>query len=531
MPRAHRLLFVATLLLLAAPLAATPPPATPLRVLDGAVLPADKIVNGVLENLQPSVALIRDQVGALCSGTLIGCSHVLTATSCFCTDPSAGLVLTGLECAQRHDLLDPARYEVFFQHAGVVPVSAVYIHPQFLFEEGQERSDVALLRLARPVDGIAPTPISRAQRVPAGMSGTIVGFGRAAGADDLGLKRTGQVKTVACTAVPSEHNVCWRFADPLGPPGTNSNSCDGDAGGPLFVDYGLGPVVAGIISSGTNAACEPVDDAWSAEVFAEQNLIDAVGGEDLLRTSCGSLPQAGREGTIVAGSSAILGPTVTEQRYTFEVPRGTALLRVALHGTEFEGSPDPDFDLFLRAGAPAAPNAADCSSTEAGLVEFCEVQVPEPGTWHALVRRVLGAGRFQIVATMFNATPSICTPGPNTLCIDNEPGDNRFEVKVNYRTATGESAAGKAIDLAQLGVARGGLFWFFTPDNPELMVKVLNACTPGLGNRFWVFLTAGTDVGYDLTVTDTITGLSRSYSNPLGTPALPVQDVNAFACP
>ena len=105
MPRAHRLLFVATLLLLAAPLAATPPPATPLRVLDGAVLPADKIVNGVLENLQPSVALIRDQVGALCSGTLIGCSHVLTATSCFCTDPSAGLVLTGLECAQRHDLL------------------------------------------------------------------------------------------------------------------------------------------------------------------------------------------------------------------------------------------------------------------------------------------------------------------------------------------------------------------------------------------------------------------------------------------
>ena len=111
---------------------------------------------------------------------------------------------------------------------------------------------------------------------------------------------------------------------------------------------------------------------------------------------------------------------------------------------------------------------------------------------------------------MFNATPPICTPGPN-ICIDNEPGDNRFEVKVNYRTATGESAAGTAIDLAQLGVARGGLFWFFTPDNPELMVKVLNACTPGLGNRFWVFLTAGTDVGYDLTVTDTTTGLSRSH--------------------
>jgi len=518
-------------LLLAAPLAAEPA-STPLRVVDGARLPADKIVNGVLEYAQPSVALVRDEVGALCSGTLIGCSHLLTAASCFCTDPDSGLVLTGQECGQRGDLLDPSRYEVFFPHGGTWAVSAVVVHPDFRFVEGEERNDVAIVRLARPVDGIAPTPINRTQRVPVGSAGTIVGFGRSAGAEDLGLKRSGQVQTVACGAVPADQNVCWLYAEPVGAAGTDSNSCDGDAGGPLLVDLGSGPAVAGIISSGTNAECAPEDEAWNTEVFVQQNGIDAVGGADLLRTSCGSLPQAGGPGTVVAGASAELGSAVSEQRYNFNVPQGTALLRVALHGTEFQGSPDPDFDIYVRAGAAAEPNAFDCASAGSGLVEFCEIQVPQPGAWHVLVRRVLGAGRFQVTATMFNATPSVCTPGATTLCIDDEPGDNRFKVTVDYQTAAaGVPASGKAIDLAQLGVARGGLFWFFTPDNPELLVKVLNACVPALGNKFWVFLTAGTDVGYEVTVTDTTTGLSRSYSNPAGTAAVPVQDVNAFVCP
>ncbi|HSM50061.1 MAG TPA: trypsin-like serine protease [Thermoanaerobaculia bacterium] len=518
-------------LLLASPVFAEPS-STPLRVIDGAHRPGDKIVNGVLEYFQPSVALVRDEVGALCSGALIGCSHLLTAASCFCTDPGSGLLLNGQECAQRSDLLDPSRFEVFFQHGGIVAASAIFVHPDFLFEEGNERNDVAIVRLERPLDGVAPTPINRAQRVPVGSPGTIVGFGRSAGAEDLGLKRSGLVETAACTTVPADQNVCWRFAEPVGAPGLDSNSCDGDAGGPLLVDFGAGPTVAGIISSGTNAECEPEDEAWNTEVFVQQNAIDAVGGADLLRTSCGSLPQVGESGTIVLGQSAELGPTATEQRYSFNVPQGTAVLRVALHGTEFQGSPDPDFDLHMRFGAPAEPGAADCSSAGSGLVEYCEVQVPQPGTWHVLVRRVFGSGRFQITATMFNATPSICTAGPNTLCIDNQPGDNRFQVTASFTTATtGVPASGKAIDLAELGVARGGLFWFFTPDNPEILVKVLDACVPALGNRFWVFLTGGTNVGYEVTVTDTTTGISRGYTNPVGTAAVPVQDINAFACP
>ena len=46
-----------------------------------------------------------------------------------------------------------------------------------------------------------------------------------------------------------------------------------------------------------------------------------------------------------------------------------------------------------------------------------------------------------------------------------------------------------------------------------------------------VFLTAGTDLGYSLTVTDTASGLQRTYANEDGALALPVQDVDAFPAP
>lgn len=120
-----------------------------------------------------------------------------------------------------------------------------------------------------------------------------------------------------------------------------------------------------------------------------------------------------------------------------------------------------------------------------------------------------------------------CTPNATTLCIDNQPGDRRFKVQVSFSSPQ-LSGNGNAIPLSSLGVNAGGLFWFFGPTNPELLVKVLNGC--GLNNRFWVFWSAGTDVGLTLTVTDTVRGTSKSYTNPQGTAARPVQDTNALPC-
>ena len=48
-----------------------------------------------------------------------------------------------------------------------------------------------------------------------------------------------------------------------------------------------------------------------------------------------------------------------------------------------------------------------------------------------------------------------------------------------------------------------------------------------MNGRFWVFYGALSDVEYTITVTDTDTGVSRSYSNPQGKLAS-VADTVAF---
>jgi hypothetical protein len=123
-----------------------------------------------------------------------------------------------------------------------------------------------------------------------------------------------------------------------------------------------------------------------------------------------------------------------------------------------------------------------------------------------------------------------CTADATTLCIDDQPGDGRFEVRVEFQTELGGGASGpgRAIPLTSLGVRRGGLFWFFSPTNPEMLVKVINGCT--VNGHYWVFYSAGTNVGLTVAVTDTVSGRSFVAVNPDRTPVLPVQEVEAFAC-
>lgn len=120
--------------------------------------------------------------------------------------------------------------------------------------------------------------------------------------------------------------------------------------------------------------------------------------------------------------------------------------------------------------------------------------------------------------------PSSCLPSSTAACI----GD-RFRVTVDDQTPTsGGELEAQAISLSPLGVDRGALFTFFSADNPELLIKVLDACS--INGFYWVFYSAGTDVGFDVTVIDTETGLRWDSTNPLGRAAPPVQDTQALPC-
>ena len=70
-----------------------------------------------------------------------------------------------------------------------------------------------------------------------------------------------------------------------------------------------------------------------------------------------------------------------------------------------------------------------------------------------------------------------------------------------------------------------GYFWFFDEANVELVVKVLDGTA--INGHYWVFYGALSDVQYTITVTDTLSGASRTYDNPQGTLAS-VADTAAF---
>lgn len=116
-----------------------------------------------------------------------------------------------------------------------------------------------------------------------------------------------------------------------------------------------------------------------------------------------------------------------------------------------------------------------------------------------------------------------CTPSPTALCLNG----GRFRVQAAFETPSGLSGPAQVVQLTN----DTGYLWFFDEDNVEVVVKVLNACS-STRPRYWVFAAGLTNVEVVITVTDTQSGATKTYTNPLRTPFEPVQDTSAFAtCP
>jgi phosphatidylinositol-3-phosphatase len=85
----------------------------------------------------------------------------------------------------------------------------------------------------------------------------------------------------------------------------------------------------------------------------------------------------------------------------------------------------------------------------------------------------------------------------------------RFAASVTW-SANGQNGSGGLTYIS--GVTKG--FWFFSPDNVDLVVKVVDG--RALNGKFWVFYGSLTNVQFTLTVTDTATGVVRTYNNAPG---------------
>ena len=100
----------------------------------------------------------------------------------------------------------------------------------------------------------------------------------------------------------------------------------------------------------------------------------------------------------------------------------------------------------------------------------------------------------------------------------------RFAVSATWRAFDGSTGQAQPAQMTE----DSGYLWFFWANNVELTVKVLDACNPDLGDRFWVFIAGMTDVEVEVTVEDLVTGSVRRYSNPLGTAFATVTDTEGF---
>lgn len=143
---------------------------------------------------------------------------------------------------------------------------------------------------------------------------------------------------------------------------------------------------------------------------------------------------------------------------------------------------------------------------------------------------ICGRGDSKAFAELAGVTamsnPAVSTPSavdtdgdcrPGTLCLL----DGRFEVTAEWTKADGET--GVATPLPSAGAT--GYMWFFSPGNIELAVKALDGRSHN--NAFWVFAAGLTDVDYQVTVTDTVARVSKTYSNP-SRPFCGLGDTSAF---
>ncbi|HEY0511728.1 MAG TPA: LamG domain-containing protein [Thermoanaerobaculia bacterium] len=129
----------------------------------------------------------------------------------------------------------------------------------------------------------------------------------------------------------------------------------------------------------------------------------------------------------------------------------------------------------------------------------------------------VSVGNFPVMASCGSSTVS-------QLCLQ-----NRFLITTAWRTGPVGTAPNGDGSVVVAG-ANSGIFWFFSSDNWEVMVKALNGCA--LNSHYWIYSAATTNVYYRMDVLDVRSGQQKIYFNYPGPPAPAVTDSNAFGtCP
>ena len=120
--------------------------------------------------------------------------------------------------------------------------------------------------------------------------------------------------------------------------------------------------------------------------------------------------------------------------------------------------------------------------------------------------------------------PPACNGTDTALCL----GGGRFEVTAEFTDFSHNDGAAHTMPDDFDGLGDWGTLWFFGQNNPEMLVKILDACA--VNGHYWVFLSPASTVRYEITVRDVVTGAVKTYSKPLHLVPGLFADTSAFDC-
>ena len=220
--------------------------------------------------------------------------------------------------------------------------------------------------------------------------------------------------------------------------------------------------------------------------------------------------------TVIArGRVAEIAPSVLVDETGTAPAAGNSRVRV------FHGSPDaPAVDVTLADGTVLVPNLSFPNAS--GYLEV-------PAGSYDLQIRVAGTDVVALnLPTLELGADTIYTAYARGLLEDGAAdrtlylgAEDRFRVDVTWQDFDGNQGIGLQQGLTE----DSGYFYFFDPSNVEIAVKAIDG--RGFNGNFWLFYGSLSNVAFEITATDTQTGITRTYLNPLGDFGS-FGDINAF---